>query len=77
LLKWYENLAKELNIPCIIIDVPFNHTMPVPRHNKAYIADQIRAAIKQLEDITGRAFDYDNSLKFRNRFRDLFTGGIK
>ena len=22
LLKWYENLAKELDIPCIIIDVP-------------------------------------------------------
>ena len=59
LLKWYENLAKELNIPCIIIDVPFNHTMPVSRHNKEYIADQYRAAIKQLEDITGRAFDYD------------------
>ena len=59
LLKWYENLAKELNIPCIIIDVPFNHTMPVSRHNKEYIADQYRAAIKQLEEITGRAFDYD------------------
>jgi benzoyl-CoA reductase/2-hydroxyglutaryl-CoA dehydratase subunit BcrC/BadD/HgdB len=67
LLKWYENLAKELNIPCIIIDVPFNHTMPVPRHNKAYIADQIRAAIKQLEDITGRAFDYDKFLKVQEQ----------
>ena len=67
LLKWYENLAKELNIPCIIIDVPFNHTMPVARHNKEYIADQYRAAIKQLEDITGRAFDYDKFLKVQEQ----------
>ena len=59
LLKWYENLAKELNVPLIIIDVPFNHTMPVQRHNKEYIADQYRAAIKQLEDITGRPFNYE------------------
>ena len=33
--------------------------MPVSRHNKEYIADQYRAAIKQLEEITGRAFDFD------------------
>ncbi|MDD5938257.1 MAG: 2-hydroxyacyl-CoA dehydratase family protein [Clostridiales bacterium] len=62
LLKWYENLAKELNIPCIVIDVPFNHTMPVSKHNKAYIAEQFRTAIHQLEEICGRPFDYDKFL---------------
>lgn len=62
LLKWYENLAVELNIPCIVIDVPYNHTMPVPEYAKEYIADQFRHAISQLEVICGRPFDYD---KFR------------
>ena len=62
LLKWYENLSVELNIPYIIIDVPFNHTMPVAGHNKDYIADQIRHAIRQLEDICGRPFAYDKFL---------------
>lgn len=62
LLKWYENIAKELNIPCIIIDVPYNHTMPIPTYAKEYIADQFKEAIRQLEEITGRKFDYD---KFR------------
>ena len=62
-----KTLRKELNIPCIIIDVPFNHTMPVSRHNKEYIADQYRAAIKQLEDITGRAFDYDKFFKVQEQ----------
>ena len=62
LLKWYENLAVELDIPYIIIDVPFNHNMPVAEHNKDYIADQIRHAIRQLESICGRPFDYDKFL---------------
>ena len=59
LLKWYENLAAELNIPCIVIDVPFNHTMPVSEASNAYIADQFRNAISQLEVICGRPFDYE------------------
>jgi benzoyl-CoA reductase/2-hydroxyglutaryl-CoA dehydratase subunit BcrC/BadD/HgdB len=59
LLKWYENLAYELKIPCIIIDVPYNHTMPVQAHNKKYIAEQVKFAIKQLEQITGKKFDWD------------------
>ena len=58
LLKWYENLAVELDIPCIVIDVPFNHTMPIPEYAKAYIADQFRNAISQLEVICGRPFDW-------------------
>lgn len=62
LLKWYENLAKELNIPCIVIDVPFNHTMPIPAYAKDYISEQFKYAITQLEEICGRPFDYD---KFR------------
>lgn len=62
LLKWYENLAVELNIPCIVIDVPFNHTMPIPQYAKDYIADQFREAINQLEEITGRKFDYEKFL---------------
>lgn len=59
LLKWYENLAKELNIPCIVIDVPFNHTMPIPQHSKDYIKSQFNEAIRVIEDVTGREFDYE------------------
>jgi len=62
LLKWYENLARELDIPCIIIDAPFNHTMPVPRHNKEYMVGQFQAVIAKLEKICGRQFDYDKFL---------------
>lgn len=67
LLKWYENLAMELNIPCIIIDVPFNHTMPIPQYAKDYIADQYKEAIFQLESITGKKFDYDKFLQVQEQ----------
>ena len=63
LLKWYENLAVELDIPYIIIDVPFNHTMPVTAHSKKYIADQISYAITQIEEVCGRPFDHDAFLE--------------
>ena len=67
LLKWYENLAAELNIPCIVIDVPFNHTMPVSEHAKEYIADEFRNAISQLEVICGRPFDYEKFHQVRQQ----------
>lgn len=67
LLKWYENLAKELGIPCIIIDVPFNHTMPIPEYSKKYIAEQFKTAISQLEEITGKKFDYDKFLEVQKQ----------
>lgn len=67
LLKWYENLAKELNIPCIIIDVPYNHTMPIPQYAKDYIASQFKEAIGQLEDITGKKFNYDKFMEVQKQ----------
>lgn len=59
LLKWYENLAVELDVPLIIIDVPYVHTWPIPQYTKEYIADQFNLAIKQIEDLVGKPFDYE------------------
>jgi benzoyl-CoA reductase/2-hydroxyglutaryl-CoA dehydratase subunit BcrC/BadD/HgdB len=58
-LKWYENISKQLNIPLILFDMPFNHTYDVPAHSVAYMKEQIDHAIGQLEAFTGRKFDYD------------------
>lgn len=62
-IKWYENLSKELNIPLIMFDTPFNHTDEVQEHNATYMKAQILHAITQLEEITGRTFDYDKLAK--------------
>jgi benzoyl-CoA reductase/2-hydroxyglutaryl-CoA dehydratase subunit BcrC/BadD/HgdB len=61
-LKWYENISKELNIPMIVFDTPFNHQYEVTAQCTQYIKGQILEAIAKLEQITGKKFDYD---KFR------------
>jgi benzoyl-CoA reductase/2-hydroxyglutaryl-CoA dehydratase subunit BcrC/BadD/HgdB len=63
-IKWYENISKELNIPMILFDFPFNHGYEVSAQNVRYIKGQILEAIGRLEEITGRSFDYD-------RFREV------
>ena len=57
MIKWYENIAKELNIPMILIDIPFNPDYEVSDDQIAYVSGQFRAAIKQLEEITGKKWD--------------------
>jgi len=59
LVKWYENLAKELNIPLICIDVPYNVDYEVTQERVDYIKGQFKEAIRQLEEICGKPFDYD------------------
>lgn len=54
MIKWYENLSKELNIPLIMIDIPFNPDYEVSDAEVQYVKAQFLAAIKQLEEITGK-----------------------
>ena len=57
MIKWYENIAIELNIPMILIDVPFTTAYDVPDNEIQYVKAQFYAAIKQLEEITGKKWD--------------------
>jgi len=57
MIKWYENLAKELSIPMILIDIPFNPDYEVSDAEVAYVKAQFLAGIKQLEEITGKKWD--------------------
>lgn len=57
MIKWYENLAKDLNIPMILIDVPYNNDYDAEEDRIAYVKGQFDHAIKQLEEITGKKWD--------------------
>lgn len=59
LIKWYENIAYTLNIPCFVIDVPYNHDPEVTDENVAYVESQFETIIAELEEITGKKFDED------------------
>lgn len=70
MIKWYENIAKELNIPLILIDIPFNPDYEVSDAQIAYVKGQFLAAIKQLEEITGKKWSdekFKEVMKISNR----------
>ena len=54
MIKWYENLADELDIPLIMLDIPFNPDNEVSDEEVAYVKGQFLEAIAKLEEITGK-----------------------
>lgn len=61
MMKWYENLGERLGIPVIMIDIPYSNEYDVDEKRIAYVGAQFRAAIAQLEEITGKKWDEDRS----------------
>ncbi len=66
LMKWYENLARNLNIPIFFVDCLFNYheTTPAP-HRVAYVRSQIETAISQMEEFFGKKFDRERFLEIQ------------
>lgn len=57
MIKWYENISKELDIPLILIDIPFNPNYEVSDAQIKYVKNQFLDAITQLEEVTGKKWD--------------------
>lgn len=64
MIKWYENISRELHIPMIMIDIPFNPDYEVSEAEITYIRAQFWDAIHQLEKITGKKWSDE-------RFREV------
>ena len=58
-LHWYENLAWEYKIPYLFLDYPFICEAEVPERKIEYMTRQMEYIVHQIEEITGRKFDYD------------------
>lgn len=56
-IKWYENIARELDIPLIMIDTAFNDEDEVSESRVKYFVEQFKYAIEQMEEISGKKFD--------------------
>lgn len=54
MIKWYENISKELGIPMFIIDIPFNPDYEVSDAEVEYIKAQFWECIHGLEAYTGK-----------------------
>lgn len=55
-LKWYEALARMLQVPLLVLDTPY---LPgeMTDHAKKYVLEQLQTMTAQLESLTGRARD--------------------
>ena len=62
MMKWYENLALELDIPLFMIDIPHLTEEVCDADRIAYIRAQFDDCIAGLEKLTGKKMDWD---KFR------------
>lgn len=51
MIKWYENLAIELNIPMILLDIPFNPDYKVSQAEIDYVSAQFWDAVHTLENL--------------------------
>lgn len=51
MIKWYENLAIELNIPMILLDIPFNPDYEVSQAEVDYVSAQFWDAVHTLENL--------------------------
>ena len=63
MIKWYENLSQELNIPMIMLDIPFNPDYEVSDAEVEYVAAQFWDAVRQLEDLFGLKWDEKKAAK--------------
>jgi benzoyl-CoA reductase/2-hydroxyglutaryl-CoA dehydratase subunit BcrC/BadD/HgdB len=54
MIKWYENLAKDLSIPLFLIDIPFNPDYEVSDTEVSYVKAQFMDVVHKLEKLTGR-----------------------
>ena len=51
MIKWYENLAIELNIPMILLDIPFNPDYEVSQAEIDYVSAQFWDVVHTLENL--------------------------
>lgn len=70
MIKWYENLAIELDIPLIMLDIPFNPDDDVSEDEVEYVKGQFWDAVRQLEEITGKKWSEE-------RFREVMKNSCR
>jgi bcr-type benzoyl-CoA reductase subunit B len=61
-VKWYEVVSRFYQVPVFMMDMPFLHR-GLEEHIVDYVADQMKAYVRFLEEKTGTGFDHDRFLE--------------
>ena len=76
-IKWFEHVAEFQGSPLFTLDVPFLRTDEPRPEDVAYVVEQLQEAVKTLEDLTGRKFDYDRfkeAVRCSRQVEELWSG---
>jgi benzoyl-CoA reductase/2-hydroxyglutaryl-CoA dehydratase subunit BcrC/BadD/HgdB len=65
-IKWYQALAQELNVPLFLLDAPYQHEPGLADHTVQYVASQLEEMIAWVTRYTGRKL---NEKKFAQALR--------
>ncbi len=58
-IKWFEHCSSMLNVPMIMLDIPFLREDRPSKEDIAYVICQLKELITQCEELTGKKFDID------------------
>ena len=58
-IKWFEHCADMLNVPLVMLDIPFLREDAPSKEDSAYVMCQLRELITACEQLTGKKFDID------------------
>lgn len=56
MVQWYEAMARTLQVPLVLLNFPYRQSQ-VSQGQVNYLLGQLKAAIRQLEELTGRQWD--------------------
>jgi benzoyl-CoA reductase/2-hydroxyglutaryl-CoA dehydratase subunit BcrC/BadD/HgdB len=62
-IKWYQALAQELNVPLFLLDAPYQHEPGLREHAQQYVAAQLEEMIGWITQHTGRTLNQKKLLQ--------------
>lgn len=57
--KWYQDLQRFFSCKFAMVDMPFNFSGEITEHAENYIVEQLQGCIRQIEELTGKPYDYE------------------
>ena len=58
-IKWFEHCSEMMNVPMIMLDIPFMREKTPSKEDVEYVMVQLRELISACEKLTGKKFDID------------------
>ena len=62
-MKWYQALAQELDVPLFLLDAPYQHQPGLPDHAQQYVAAQLEEMIAWITQHTGHTLNHKKLLQ--------------